>query len=188
MRLLQIMITKKELNETLQYEYSIYFSGKKDYWFKKITKHERYLIYEYIKLLRLEEYHIAKSKSKKIYKYIGYLYTRKKNILGCSLNMMIYPFMVGRGINIHHKGVIINGKCGNDCVFHGNCCIGKKHSGDTEEMIPHLSNNCDVGIGSIILGDISIAEGVTIGANSVVVSSIDKSHSIWVGSPAKIIC
>ena len=48
-----------------------------------------------------------------------------------------------------------------------------------------ISDDCDIGIGSIILPGVTIGRGVQIGAGSVVTSSIP-DYSVAYGSPAKV--
>lgn len=48
-----------------------------------------------------------------------------------------------------------------------------------------LGNNVFVGTGAKLLGDITIADNVKIGANSVVIESIHEAGTVWAGIPAK---
>lgn len=44
-----------------------------------------------------------------------------------------------------------------------------------------------IGAGAKVLGEIRIADGVIIGANSVVIHSVDTIGAVVAGSPAKVI-
>jgi serine O-acetyltransferase len=50
---------------------------------------------------------------------------------------------------------------------------------------PKLGNNVFIGTGAKIIGDITIADNVAIGANAVVVKSITEPGTTWGGIPAK---
>ena len=49
-----------------------------------------------------------------------------------------------------------------------------------------IGDDCDIGIGSIILPGVSIGKGVQIGAGSVVTKGIP-DHSVAVGVPARVV-
>lgn len=48
-----------------------------------------------------------------------------------------------------------------------------------------IGDNCYLGSGAKIIGDIRIADGVAIGANAVVVKSIIENNTTWAGVPAR---
>lgn len=85
----------------------------------------------------------------------------------------------------HNANIIINpyARVGEGCKFHGNYCIGVAHTGD--EKAPILGKNVDIGYGAVILGDIYIADNITIGANSVVTKSFHAPGSTIAGVPAR---
>lgn len=94
---------------------------------------------------------------------------------------------IGGGIYLMHFGcVIINGSAeiGENCtVFHG-VTIGMARHG--RKNVPLIGNNCVLGAGSKILGNITIGDNVMIGANTVVTKNID-SESVVAGNPARVI-
>jgi serine O-acetyltransferase len=89
------------------------------------------------------------------------------------------------GVNIHHKNIIINGIIGENCIFHGNNCIGNKGTIDGVEQIPHIGNNVDFGYGSVVIGNVDIADDIKIGAGAVVVNSFTEKGITIAGVPAK---
>lgn len=94
--------------------------------------------------------------------------------------------VLGENVIFHHSAnIIINrrARVGAGCVFHGNCCIGVAHTGD--EKAPVLGQNVDIGYGAVILGDIYIADNITIGANSVVTKSFHTPGITIAGVPAR---
>ena len=70
-----------------------------------------------------------------------------------------------KGMSLAHRGsIVVNGfaKIGKNCRIHEGVTIGTK-----------------------IIGNIQIANDVAIGANAVVVKSIDEPGTTWAGNPAK---
>ncbi|NHQ68895.1 serine acetyltransferase, partial [Elizabethkingia miricola] len=64
-------------------------------------------------------------------------------------------------------------------------CIGSK--GILPDDSPIIGDNVDIGQGAQILGGITIADGVRIGAGSIVTKSVFEENVTIVGIPAKII-
>lgn len=117
-----------------------------------------------------------------------YYYERKRNKLGNKLGLCIPLNTFQPGLLIDHLGtVVINpfAKIGRNCHIHGDCCIGLAKTGGSNDSVPKVGDNVDIGWGAIIVGGITIADGVVIGANSVVTHSITEPNSVWVGSPAR---
>lgn len=109
-----------------------------------------------------------------------------KYIIRIFFGSSIDPKMIyGKGVLFGYNGlgVVIhpNVKIGNNVVIAQNCTIGGKVGC---KNVPVLGNNIYVGAGSVILGDIEISDGVTIGANSVVVKSI-LTPGVYAGVPVK---
>lgn len=89
-----------------------------------------------------------------------------------------------KGLSIAHYGtIIINGKSriGKNCRIHA--CVNIGVSGQSNA--PRIGDNVFIGPGVKIVGDISIADGVCLGAGAVVVKSITEPNSTWGGVPAK---
>lgn len=176
--------TYRDLKDILNYEKNIYMPWS---FFKcfleKFQANERCEIYRYLYYLRVEEYLLNKGAK---CRFIRVLYTRKKNKLGNKISIKIPAFYAGKGINIHHKGLILNGIVGQDCIFHGNNCVGSNPSGkNCSNKIPQIGDNVDFGYGTIVIGNISIADNVIIGAGAVVINDITEPSTTWVGIPAK---
>ena len=92
---------------------------------------------------------------------------------------------MGRNVRFFHSNVVINknAKIGDNVIFHGNNCIG--NNGKNPLKCPTIGNNVDVGYGATIIGDITIADDVIIGANSLVNKSFNENGIIIAGVPAK---
>lgn len=87
----------------------------------------------------------------------------------------------------HFSCIIINGatKIGRNCtIFHGVTTalkIGGQNAG-----VPSIGDNCVLGPGCKILGNVTIGDNVFVGANAVVTHNIE-SNSVVAGIPAKVI-
>lgn len=156
----------------------------KSYWIDYILQSEQYYIKSYLISLRKEEYY-TKIRPNKLLKYY---FQRKRNILGVKLGFFIHPNNFAKGLKIYHYGSIIvhpDARIGENCTIHGNCCIGSK--GTYPDTAPIIGDNVDIGQGAQILGGITIANGVKIGAGSIVTKSILEENVTVVGIPAKIL-
>lgn len=114
------------------------------------------------------------------------MWDRKKNILGMKLGIEITPGFVGDGLRICHQNVIINGHVGENCTFHGHNVIGNKRTGASAE-VPTLGSGIDIGVGAIVIGDVTIADHCIIGAGAVVTKSFLEPGTVIAGVPAKAI-
>ena len=61
-------------------------------------------------------------------------------------------------------------------------CIGNK--GTVNSGVPILGSNVNIGVGAKIIGDIRIANDVTIAANAVVVKTCNEIGATLLGIPA----
>ena len=61
-------------------------------------------------------------------------------------------------------------------------CIGATNG---SEKAPVIGDNCFLGTGAKVIGEITIADNVAIGANAVVCKSIEEPGTTWGGVPAK---
>ena len=167
------------MNPVTKYEKTVYFRSNMDYLISCITHEDNYLIWKYMKFLRAEE--AATNK------LTAYFWRRKKNDLGSKLGIQIYAGTCEPGLHIwHYSSTLISGdaKIGRDCVFHGQACIGS--NGITTDA-PVIGNRVDIGVGAKIIGGVTIADDVIIGAGAVVTKSCLEPGSILAGVPAKVI-
>ena len=158
-------------------------------WAKYIEKVAAYPVgtfRKYLKLLRKQEYYINTAKGNKLKGLLAVIYEGKKNRLGLRLGIEIGPNCFGKGLNLYHSNVVINPavRAGENCSLHGANCIG--NNGLTAG-VPKLGNNVDVGYGAVIIGDITIADGVKIGANAVVNRSVTEPGCTVAGVSARIV-
>lgn len=81
----------------------------------------------------------------------------------------------GLGVVIHPRTII-----GDNCIIYQNVTIGCRK----EKGPPIIGNNCLIGTGACVLGNIKIGDNVSIGANAVVTKDVMEKKTV-VGIPAK---
>lgn len=89
------------------------------------------------------------------------------------------------GLSLPHRGPIVighNAKIGKFCRIHEGVTIGATNGSNNCAVI---GNNVFIASGAKIIGDISVASDVAIGANAVVTKNIDEPGTTWGGIPAK---
>ena len=177
----------KIIKSIIENEKKIYIAHLKDFKSRisaALTHDESYQIYKWSKELRITEYY-EDTKDKSILMKICYYYHyRKMCILGDRLGFFISTGVLGKNVKIFHRGgIIINfrSKIGDGCRFHGDNCVG--NNGTTTDC-PVLGKNVDVGIGAKILGGVTIADDIKIGANAVVTKSFLEPGITIAGIPA----
>lgn len=149
-----------------------------------LIRPERYYIRKYLRLLRKEERYTFD----KPCRLLSFWYKALKNRLGARLGFIISAGCFAEGLQLEHYGsVIVNPKAriGRNCKIHGNCCIGS--TGGYPDNSPVIGDNVDIGQGAQILGGISIADGVRIGAGAVVVKDVLEPGVTVVGVPGKVL-
>lgn len=171
-----------KLREILASERELYIPGVKT-WKERIvawyTHNEEYEIYRFICALRRAEFHRGKNKLLHLY------YLHKSGLLGRRLGFTIPPGVLGKGVSLSHKNTIVNyaSRIGDGCVLHGLNCIGNNGKAN-DSGCPVLGKNVDVGVGAKILGPVTLADGIRIGANAVVINSFTEPGITIVGIPA----
>jgi len=138
-------------------------------------------------ILRKAEYY---TNSYRIYKksiyllhYAWYRFLLHKRSIKLGFSIPINVF--GPGLSIAHYGTIVispAAKIGKNCRIHDGVNIG---STSGSHLAPQIGNNVFIGTGAKIIGDITIADDVSIGANAVVVRSISEKGVTYGGIPAK---
>ena len=155
----------------------------KEWWLDWLLRSEQYYIKCYMRALRSEEYYTYEHPCK----ILCYKWKRRKNILGSRLGFFIPAGCFGPDLKIWHYGsVIVNpeSRIGPSCDIHGCCCIGNRGA---SQASPIIGAHVNIGQNAQILGGITIADGVKIGAGAVVVKSVDKTDVSVAGVPASII-
>ncbi len=183
-----VIKTTKELKAVLKEEKYNYFSRNLRF-FEEIKlafeKNRIYRIWKLQKNMRICEH--LKTKQGLFYRLRLRFVRRKFNSLCELLNIEIYPGNFGKGLLIFHSGIVVNSKAtiGDNCILHGNNCIG--NIGVKSSAVPVLGDSVDIGFGAVVVGGVELADGVVIGSNAVVNKSFLEPNSKIVGVPAKLI-
>ncbi|WP_153147556.1 serine O-acetyltransferase [Dechloromonas sp. H13] len=87
------------------------------------------------------------------------------------------------GVVVHANAII-----GRGCVIGQGVTIGASEGFVSPEtnMCPTIGDNCYIGAGAKILGDIKIGDSCQIGAGAIVLKNIP-DHSVVVGVPARVV-
>ncbi|HEX8523011.1 MAG TPA: hypothetical protein VF669_12205 [Tepidisphaeraceae bacterium] len=99
-----------------------------------------------------------------------------------------YATKVGRRVHLwHHSGMILSCReIGDDVHIRQNTTFGVRRRNDHVSQRPVIGPRCDIGVGVVIIGPVTIGHDSVIGANSVVLHDVPP-HAVAVGSPAKVI-
>lgn len=93
---------------------------------------------------------------------------------------------VGRRLNLlHHGGMYLGARrIGNDVLLKHNTTLGYKIGDDPEDALPVIEDHVEVGVGAVILGDVTVGQYSFVAANSLVLKDVPP-HSIAMGVPAR---
>ena len=187
---------KKELKEYLAYENALYFGGGNGSYLRAwLLRSKFYRIWQYLRTLRHAEYHknriSGEADSGKINslwdKMAFFWYHRRKYVLGNRLGFEIPENCFEKGLLIYHIAPIVvneDARIGEDCCITGNFCVGNTGAGTKS---PVLGKGITAGWGSSVIGDVRIADGVTIGAGCVVVCDVMQEGVSVAGVPGKVL-
>ena len=142
-------------------------------------------IWKFQLTLRKLEYFIYKSSQSKLYLPHKLFYKTKYHNLSIKLGFSIPVNVIGDGLSLPHYGTIVvsnKAKIGKNCRIHEGVTIGSTNGSD---LAPIIGDNVFIGSGAKILGNITIADDVCIGASTVVTKSITEPGTTWAGIPAK---
>lgn len=93
---------------------------------------------------------------------------------------------IGPGFLIMHRhGLIVEAVIGSNCVIHQNVTVGQ-HIAGGDQSVPRIGNNVWIGPGAIITGAITIGDGATISAGTVISKDVPP-HSLVAGNPGRVI-
>lgn len=173
----------KELKKQLKKEKENYYDeNKAKRYFHIIVNHPNVKLYKIMRDAKIYRYY--KENHNGIINKIKLIYwARKVNKNSLKNSIELYG-KFGNNLLIYHSPIIVNGysELGDNVILHGMNCIGAKHLKDDA---PIIGNNVDIGIGAVIIGNVTIADGIKIGANSVVTKSFLEPNITIAGIPAK---
>lgn len=118
-----------------------------------------------------------------LHRLLNYLLLYRYYQMSMRLGFTIPLNVFGPGLSIAHYGnLVINpaAEIGENCRIHPGVNIGSH-----DETAPKIGNNVYIGPGAKLFGDIRIADGIAIGANSVVNRSFLEPNISIAGVPAK---
>lgn len=131
-----------------------------------------------------------------LYKIERWLYLHKIPILPKVVKSLIYFFHhcaipydaeIGENCKFLYGGIgcviVKNAKIGNHVIFGTNTLIGGRSN---KPGAPVIGNNVYIATGAKILGEVTIADNVIIGANAVVIHDVPSNCSVG-GVPARIL-
>ncbi len=142
-------------------------------------------VWEFQKSLRKLEYYANTPSGfgKRIRKFfVLQRYRRLSYKLGFSIPINVF----GPGLSIAHYGTIVvnqAARVGANCRLHVGVNIGTEAG--YANRAPQIGDNCYIGPGAVIYGDIVVADNVAIGANAVVNKTVTESNISIAGAPAK---
>ena len=172
--------TRAQLREWLAVELSHYELGGMQKLLNLIDGNEAAILRRHILLLRTTEYHI--NAGHRLRAGLSKLRLRR---LQNRYGMHVALNCCGKGLQIAHVGPILMnahvtvGEC---CCFHFNTALV---AGGTDNGVPTLGDRIIVGLGAVILGPVTLANGIAVGANAVVNKSFTEPDITVAGAPAR---
>lgn len=174
--------TKEELKAYLQADYERF--GKRPQLKDWILKNEWVYVYKYLRILRHLEYYL--NTSNRLMYWLCFIRYKR---LCFDLGLDIKTGNLGPGARIMHLGALVRIKktcrIGKNCTILPGVVIGNKKLDDDGAWVT-IGDNCYIGLGAKIFGEVHIGNNVTIGAMSVVTKDIP-DNAVVAGIPAKII-
>lgn len=173
--------SKEKLKEYLKYEKEQYnLPDNFRYILKSIANSEQIIIWKFQYLLRKTEYHMN------VHNTLRYMFrlrqlNKMRNKYGLHIGLNVFD----KGLKIMHLGSILtngNAKVGKNCAIHINTALVAQ---GVSSGVPSVGNNVVIGTGATLLGDITIADGIAIGANALVNKSFNEPNIAIAGIPAK---
>lgn len=180
-----MITTKEQLRLCLREEKKIYLpKGDRAQWV--VTSDNRYQTFRYVRLLRLTEYHYN-NRPKLLHTLLYGWYRRRKNIAGRKLGIEMWENTFDAGLTIYHPGnIVVNGaaRIGKNAKLHGSNCIG--NDGKTYDA-PVIGDNVRLGVGAKVLGNVQLADNITVAAGAVVIHSCLQPGAVLAGIPAECV-
>lgn len=181
--------SKIMLRAVLNQERKNYFPSKRALIKAYILGERNFYIWKYQSILRkLELYNFIRTHKNNIFSSLIYSwYSLRLNKLGIRIGIDTWHSVFDRGLVIHHVagGIIVNSKAkiGKNCHLHGNNCIGNNGK---NEGVPQIGDNCRIGVGAKIIGNICLGDNITVAAGAVVTKSCLEENVILAGIPAVV--
>jgi len=142
-------------------------------------------VWEFQKNLRKLEYY-KNCRTGALALFVRFLIMKKHKKLSYLLGFSIPANVFGPGLSIAHAGtIVINSasKIGANCRIH--TCVNIGTQAGYGAKAPIIGENCYIGPGAKLFGNIKIGNNVAIGANAVVTKPFLERNSFLAGVPAK---
>lgn len=142
-------------------------------------------VWRFERLLRAVEYHDACRRAW-YHRPVRTLLYLRLHLASVRLGFTIPPHVFGPGLAIAHRGTIVVNSCarvGANCRMH--ICVNIGSKAGTDLMAPEIGDDVYIGPGTMLFGSIRIADGIAIGANSVVNRSFEEPNITIAGAPAR---
>ena len=88
---------------------------------------------------------------------------------------------IGKGLRlVHLNGIVIhpNVEIGDNCTIYHQVTIGANEHKNNYNKVAKIGNECYIGAGAKILGDIVIGDKCKIGANAVLSKNLESGHTV----------
>lgn len=179
---------KNELRQVIKEDKAYYYGGGLQHLWRLLTRSPVYRIGKYVVLCRKAGYYQIHHETL-ISKLLLVVYAKRKNVLGEKLNIEFGPSQFGRRLRIYHRDIVVNAGAviGDDCELYGNNCIGNRGSGFPPLDAPTIGNNVSVGVGTKIIGKITVCDNAKISSMSFVNKSLEEEFSLYGGVPARLL-
>jgi serine O-acetyltransferase len=152
----------------------------------RIKREPSRMIYSFLVLSHKTDFYLLLKNSSWgfINKFLYLYYVSKKNRLGEKLCLEIDKSNIEPGLLIYHYNMVINGnsQIGKNCHLHGNNCIGNDGKSN---ICPVIGDNVSLGVGAVVIGNVTIANNIKIAAGAVVIHSFLEEGITIGGIPAK---
>ncbi len=116
---------------------------------------------------------------------IGKFHKARFHRLSVKLGFTIPPNVFREGLAIPHYGTIVvhgSARIGRNCRLQEGVTIGATGGSHKSAVI---GDNCYLGSGAKVIGEVSIADNVAVGAGAVVTKDITEPGTTWAGVPAR---
>ena len=104
--------------------------------------------------------------------------------MGCAISSTA---RIGRRLSLPHPiGIVIgnNAVVGNDVTLYQNVTLGSHGKPGAGQAFPIILDRVRIYAGAVVIGGVTIGEGATIGANSVVLNDVPAGETV-AGAPAR---
>lgn len=132
----------------------------------------------YVYLLRKSEHFYRCASQSGFFKPLYYLFRIRMQFLGNRIGFTVPTFVFDSGLSIAHAGTIVVNKdsiVGKNCRLHAGVTIGAKHG-----FAPKIGDNCFIGPGAVLIGNITIGNNVRIGPNAVVDFNVEDDSVVTI--------